>query len=75
MAKNWDIPPYNAIARPAGAVTLDNKLAGRYKGELEIIKTPLEATKSVNVIGQIPQEELFLLSYLKAGTSFSFKAK
>jgi hypothetical protein len=75
MAKNWDILPYNAIARPAGAVTLDNNLAGRYKGELEIIKTPLEATKSVNVIGQIPQEELFLLSYLKAGTSFSFKAK
>ena len=75
MAKNWDIAPHNAIARQVGAVTLDNNLAGRYKGELEIIKKPLEASKRVNVIGQIPQEELFLLSYLKAGVSFSFKAK
>ena len=54
---------------------MDNNLAGRYKGELEIIKNPLEAAKSVNVIGQIPQEELFLLSYLKAGVPFSFKVK
>jgi len=75
LAKNWDIAPYNATARQVGAVTLDNNLAGRYKGELEIIKKPLEAAKNVNVIGQIPQEELFLLSYLKAGVSFSFRIK
>ena len=75
LAKGWNIMPYNAIARPVGAVTLDNNLAGRYKGELEIIKRPLEAAKSVNIIGQIPQEELFLLTYLKAGVSFSFKLK
>ena len=75
LAKNWDIVLHNATVRQVGAVTMDNNLAGRYKGELEIIKNPLEAAKSVNVIGQIPQEELFLLSYLKAGVPFSFKVK
>jgi len=38
---------------PRGAVTLDNDLYGRYKGELQIILKDMPADKRTNVIGRI----------------------
>ncbi|WP_334329605.1 MupG family TIM beta-alpha barrel fold protein [Companilactobacillus sp. HBUAS59699] len=55
------IPPKNQVVREAGAITLDNSIAGRYQGELQLLKRDLPADKTVNVIGQIVAEDIDLL--------------
>lgn len=68
-----DIPPLNAgLPRPAGAVTLDNRLYQRYQGELQITKTDLPPDPRVNVLGRLPAIEQRLLKYIKPGTKFRF---
>lgn len=70
--KNHPVPPLQEGPCQKGTVTLDNDRYGRYKGELEICKTDLPGDKKVDVLGQIPEEELFLLDYLTGGRKFRF---
>lgn len=72
VLKKQDIAPYNTIKREIGAITLDNKLYGRYQGELQIVKRPLEADERVNVIGEVCGTSKGLLQYIKEGTKFKF---
>lgn len=71
--KGVEIPEYPFRRCHAGDVTLDNPLYGRYAGELEICKTELPADRRVDVLGRIPEEERFLLRYLKGGKKFRFR--
>lgn len=71
--KDVEIPEYPFRRCHAGDVTLDNPLYGRYAGELEICKTELPADRRVDVLGRIPEEERFLLRYLKGGKKFRFR--
>lgn len=67
------IAPHNTTSIQRGSVTLDNSDYGRYKGELQISKTDQTADDRVNVIGQIPPTELFMLNYLQPEGKFRFK--
>ena len=53
-------------------MTLDNRLAGRYAGEVEITLTDLPADPSVNVMGRVSEEERFLLGLMRGGARFRF---
>lgn len=56
------IPARNTNVRPVGAITMDNLVAGRYQGELQLLKSSLPLDKTVNVIGQITKTDIELLN-------------
>lgn len=64
------IPPENTVARPIGAVTIDNQKYQRYMGEIQIIKRALPADEKVNVVAAICPEDLPLLNLVTAGVAF-----
>lgn len=68
-----EIPPLHMGRCQEGTVTLDNSRYGRYSGELEICKQDLPADKRVDVLGKIPEDELFLLPLLQGGRKFRFR--
>lgn len=61
-----EINPRNSGIRKPGSITLDNVLAGRYQGELQLVKYQLSADNTVNVIGQIVDADLGLMKYCVA---------
>ncbi len=67
--KEKTIKPANIKERVRGAITLDNKLARRYEGELQLIKRNLPADPTVNVLGYISQNDLDLLEACGANQS------
>ncbi|PAD27501.1 hypothetical protein CHH62_00115 [Niallia circulans] len=60
-----NIYPENTEARPAGTITRDNDLYGRYRGEIQITLCDLPADERVNVIGKVVDTDIPLLSLLK----------
>jgi len=72
LCQNLTIEPEHTADAQPGSVTLDNRNYGRYMGELQIKKRACAADERVNVVGQIPQDELFLLRYLSPGRKFRF---
>ncbi|MBS8265846.1 DUF871 domain-containing protein [Mesobacillus boroniphilus] len=66
------IPPYNQEERQRGTITIDNELYGRYAGELQIATNDLPKDEKVNCIGKVIQEDLPLLTEVKAGQKFQF---
>ena len=63
--------PYNCVPRTAGSLTVDNLRYGRYSGEIMLIRSDLPADERVNVIGQVPENALLLLSLIGRGTKFT----
>ena len=61
------MPEYIAL-RKAGAVTLDNVFAGRYKGELQIITETQPCDKSVNIVARLDDDEIRLLDFADSGS-------
>lgn len=59
-----DVPILNNTYRKRGYITLDNKLAGRYSGELQIIKKDLDMDARSNVIGFIHPEYIDIIDYI-----------
>lgn len=70
---NTEIDPFNTIERKAGSITIDNKLYGRYNGEIQITMVNLKQDDRVNVLGKIKSEEVALLKYIKDDVKFIFK--
>lgn len=66
------ISPENMVARPKGAITIDNEQNLPYMGEVQICRTDLPADKGVNVAAQIDSRELNLIEYISPGRKFSF---
>ncbi|MCR8850374.1 MupG family TIM beta-alpha barrel fold protein [Rossellomorea sp. SC111] len=62
-----EIPPQTTEERPRGAITQDNNLYGRYRGEMQIVRCDLESNPAVNVMGRVCDEDLPLLEWLKPG--------
>lgn len=58
------VVPKNTLARPIGSITMDNDRYGRYRGEVQITLRDLPADERVNVIGQVIEEDIPLLSLL-----------
>ncbi len=66
------IEPFNTVNRPAGSITIANNLAGRYVGELQIVKQDLPPKASVNVVGYLSKEATLLLPFIKGKDCFKF---
>ena len=64
------VAPENSIARLRGSITIDNERYGRYTGEIQIIRSDLQADSRVNVIGQIPENARLLMDCIKGGQKF-----
>ncbi|PAD37932.1 MupG family TIM beta-alpha barrel fold protein [Terribacillus sp. 7520-G] len=70
MFEEASIPPFNCIDRNKGAITIDNDLYMRYKGEIQITRRTLPQDDKVNVIGQVIPEDVPLLNYIEGGSPF-----
>lgn len=62
---DMSIEPKNTLSRENGTITLDNKLYGRYAGEVQIVTKDLAADEKVNVIGYVDQDDIAKLTYLR----------
>ena len=71
-AAHATIAPAHTAVRPRGAITIDNETAGRYMGELDIVKRNLPADPRVNVCARIAKADLPLLACITPGRRFSF---
>ena len=71
-AKALSVPlsPENTVARPFGAITLDNFDYPRYAGELQIIKHVQPADPRTNVIAQVRTDELLLIPCIRPKSEF-----
>lgn len=58
-----------------GTITIDNKLYGRYSGELQICLTDLPANNKVNAAGVVDPESTDLLKWVGSGQKFIFLKK
>ena len=70
MFRDSQVPPFNCVERNEGAVTIDNDLYKRYKGEIQIARRTLPQDDKVNVIGQVVPEDVPLLSFVEGGRHF-----
>ena len=55
--------------------TVDNKNAGRYMGELQIIRKPIPQDFRVNVVGKIDDQNVSILDYIQPGKNFKLVEK
>ena len=69
-----DIVPFNTNVRLKYDLTMDNRLFGRYSGEVNIINKPLPEDDRCNVIGHVDLSEI-LIDEIKKGKSFRFISK
>ena len=64
------VEPGNCVTRQPGAITVDNRLYGRYSGELMLIREELPADDRVNVIGSVPENARLLIDRIGRGAKF-----
>lgn len=57
-------------ARPCGSISVGNDGFARYSGELEIARRDLAHEPRVNVVGQVAEEDLPWLPFIKDGRGF-----
>ena len=62
--------PQNCAARRRGTITVDNRLYGRYSGELMLLREELPADERVNVIGTVPENAHLLIDRIARGAQF-----
>ncbi|MGL5956188.1 MAG: MupG family TIM beta-alpha barrel fold protein [Brevinema sp.] len=66
--------PKNCYLRPKGSITVDNKLYGRYGGELHITAKDFPADNRVNVLGYITDGGI-LVDYIRPNDKWIFTDK
>lgn len=67
------IEPQHTNDRVKGSITLDNKLYGRYMGEIQLVKRPLFKDEKVNIVAHVIPEDLSLIDWCKAGQLFELQ--
>lgn len=70
---NAVIPAANTHDLKRGDVVILNDAYARYKGELHIVLKEMPNDGRKNVIGHIPERELFMLDYMEPGKVFAFQ--
>lgn len=73
MFSEASIPAENTRDLKRGDVVILNDNYSRYKGELQIALKDMPNDNRKNVIGHIPENELFLLDYMEPRKRFKFK--
>lgn len=72
--KKVAVEPYQCIERKVGMITIDNELAERYEGEMQIVLKDLSASKMTNVAGMVKPTCKRLLKQVKySGILFMIK--
>ena len=69
-AAGGPVEPAGCGPRPRGTVTMDNRLYGRYSGEIQLIREALPADERVNVIGRLDERYLLLADCIRRGSRF-----
>lgn len=64
-----DVPIFHNTIRKRGYIIMENKLAGRYSGEIHLIKKDLPFVARSNVIGFIHPEYIDILDYIDGSTT------
>ena len=64
------VEPQNCTKRRRGTITVDNRLYGRYSGELMLLRQELPADERVNVIGTVPENAHLLIDRIARGAQF-----
>ena len=64
------VEPRNCVTRRRGVITVDNRLYGRYSGELMLLLEDLPADERVNVIGSVPENARLLIDRIDRGAKF-----
>ncbi|AQT86166.1 hypothetical protein ERICIV_01500 [Paenibacillus larvae subsp. larvae] len=59
--------------RTIGTITVDNSEYFRYMGETQILKRDLPEDSRVNIVGNVQDEYIALLDFIKAGTRIKFE--
>ncbi|MCQ2008780.1 MAG: MupG family TIM beta-alpha barrel fold protein [Sporolactobacillus sp.] len=67
------LPNHHFTPRALGSITIDNKLYGRYQGEIQITRRDLPADPKVNVVGKIIDEDLPVLPFIRGGAKFQIE--
>lgn len=65
-----EVAPCNTVLRPRGSITLDNRLYGRYSGEIQLLRKDFDADEKVNVIGTVPEDAFLLMDCITRGSAF-----
>lgn len=73
LPRTPDIPIFHNTIRQRGYIVMENKLAGRYSGEVHIIKENLPFEARTNVIGFIHPEYIDIIDYIDAQTTIVFE--
>ena len=73
LPRKPDIPICNTLNRRKGTITMQNKLAQRYSGEVSLIKSDLSFEARSNVIGFISPEHVKLLDFIDSNTKIVFR--
>lgn len=68
-----DVEVFHNTKRPKGCITMQNKLAGRYSGEVHLNRIDMSMDARVNVIGYIHPEYIDLLNYIDNDTIIIFE--
>lgn len=61
ILRRQNVAPDNTAERKIGTITMDNEKYGRYQGEVQIVKRPLEYDERVNVIGKVTEDSKELI--------------
>ncbi|MDR2538165.1 MAG: MupG family TIM beta-alpha barrel fold protein [Bifidobacteriaceae bacterium] len=70
--KKEPVPPANTRDLKRGDIVVVNDNYGQYKAELHVILKPMPNAGNKNVVGHIPENELFLLDYMDSWRPFGF---
>jgi hypothetical protein len=73
--KGHEFPPHNTPDIKRGDILIDSSLYTRYAGELQVALKDMKNTGKTNVVGNIVEEEIFLLDYVEPWMKFSFRLK
>jgi len=73
--KGEHFEPTNTQDIKKGDILIDSSLYKRYAGELQIALKDMKNTGKTSVVGQIVEEELYLLDTIKPWQKFAFKLK
>lgn len=65
----------NTADRLKGSITVDNKLYGRYSGEMQVVLKDKKRDERVNVVGKIDDKDLEKLLYHNEGYTYKFIEK
>lgn len=72
VPRSNNVEIYNNGVRRRGSITIDNRLMGRYSGEVQLLLEELPLDARVNVIGFIHPDFIDVIKYRKPQTKIKF---